>query len=254
MYASTFMEGFNGRGRVEHCNSGGAHTQMVFVEDLENFEREGTAELKNDPRFFTENVIDKRLMAFEALAIVTELVSEQAVKQCFELSHDYSWTGKMIHVSIMQLVGFFVMVAVMFLATVATAVLSLQLFFAIRLMTAGPTGFDKAARFYQDNRMWVWRERAIFGVKWSLVLFLVSTGFMLYVKFYTEGAVITEEEKEEEYFDIHRSLAAAVLAVFLVLTAMLVRLMRVHQRVFDESYVSIDTCSNELNRHLVSHR
>merc|ERR1719277_1925043 len=129
-------------------------------------------------------------------------MAAEAVKQCFELTNEYAWTGKMVHVAVIQFVGLALMISVMFMATVATAVLSLQLFFTIRLMTAGPTGFDKAARFYQDNRMWIWRERAIFSIKYSLALFMLSTGFMLYVKFYTEGAPEIEEmhkhQKEKE--------------------------------------------------------
>merc|ERR1719517_247873 len=97
-------------------------------------------------------------------------------------------------IAIVQLLGFFSIVSVMFAATLACAVLSLQLFFTIRLMTAGPTGFDKAKRFYEDKRMWQWRERAIFSVKWSIVGFMLSTGFMLYVKFYLEG--MPKEMKE----------------------------------------------------------
>merc|ERR1719228_1651944 len=105
------------------------------------------------------------------------------------------------------------MVTTMFLATVATAVLSLQLFYTIRLFTCGPTGFDKSARFYQDRSMWLWRERAIFGIKWSLVLFFLSTGFMLFVKFYTEGApkvVEMSEEKKDSEYNGHRILGAVV--------------------------------------------
>merc|ERR1712217_799117 len=126
-------------------------------------------------------------------------MSAEAVKQCFELGKDFRFMGALLHAAFLQLTGFFLMCVVMFMATVATAVLSLQLFFTIRLMTAGPTGFDKAARFYTDKRMWIWRERAIFSVKWSIVGFMLSTGFMLYVKFYVEGMPehMNEEAKGE---------------------------------------------------------
>lgn len=233
-----------------------SHVQMQPLgDDLDILQREGTAELKNDPRFFTENVIDKRLAAFEAVAIVTELMSAEAVKQCFELTADYARTANMVPVAIIQALGFSLMVSVMFMATVATAVLSLQLFFTIRLMTAGPTGFDKAARFYQDKRMWRWRERAIFGVKYSLCTFMLSTGFMLFVKFYTEGAPVVEEEAEgmkTKEYHMHQVLASVVLVVFCILASILAWLVRTHQRVFDESYATLDACHNEYNRHLVT--
>lgn len=98
-------------------------------QDLEGFERHGTAEVVNDPRFYEENVIDKRLAAFEALAIVTEIMAAEAVKQCFELPADFKLVGPLYHVAIFQFIGFSVMVLVLYLTTVTTAVLSLQLFF-----------------------------------------------------------------------------------------------------------------------------
>jgi len=220
--------------------------------DIEDFEREGTAEMVNDPRFYTENVIDKRLAAFEAVAIVMEIMAAEAIKQCYELPMDFELVGPGYHVAIFQIIGFALMIAVLYMATVATTVLSLQLFFAIRLMTAGPTGFDKSAKFYTDKRMWSYRERAIFGVKWSIVSFFVSTGFMLYVKLYTEGAPKSRiEHDEEEGRWGHKVFAAVTLALFLILGINLTIMVRTHQRVFDENYMSIDSCHpGELNRHL----
>jgi hypothetical protein len=220
-------------------------------------EREGTAELTNDPRFFTENVIDKRLAAFEALAIVTEIMASEAVKQCFELSKEFVFREDFPIMGAMQMIGFVLMCTVMFMSTVATAVLSLQLFFTIRLMTAGPTGFDKAASFYVDRRMWIWRERAIFGVKWSLFTFTLSTGFMLCVKFYTEG--MEEEERENHHAmrgaGFHRFIATSVFAFFCMLSAGIFYLVKVHQQVFDESYQSVDTCvPGELRSHFLANQ
>lgn len=242
-----------------------SHTQMVMVDDHEGLEREGTAELKNDPRFFTENVIDKRLAAFEAVAIVTELISVEAVKQCFDLANEFEYVGDMVFAGAIQMIGFLLMVSVMFMSTVATAVLSLQLFFTIRLMTASPTGFDKAARFYQDHGMWQWRERAIFAVKWCLVTFMLSTGCMLYVKFYTKGFEGHEGHEGNEgghesmvghalEYKAHKVFAVLILVVFTCLSAIVLWLVKHHQRVFDQCYATLDICHNELNRHLVSHR
>lgn len=217
--------------------------QLGDEEMAPHLEREGTAELVNDPRFMMENVIDKRLVAFEAVGIVTEIMASEAAKQCFELAADFSWTGGELIVSIMQIIGFLIMVGVMFLDLVAVSTLSLQLFFTIRLMTTGPTGFDKAAAFYTDRRMWLWRERAIFGVKWGIVGFFLSSGFMLFVKFWTEGAPAVEEmseETEEGEYQSHKILSALILLLFAVLASVLARLMIVHQKVFDQSYSSVD--------------
>merc|ERR1712039_335012 len=204
----------------------------------------GTAELKNDPRFFTENVIDKRLAAFEAMAIVTELMSAEAVKQCFELSKEFVFRRDLPIMGLIQMTGFLLMCTVMGMATVATAVLSLQLFFTIRLMTAGPTGFDRASRFYQDNRMWRWRERAIFSVKFSMVFMFVASGFLLCSKFYKDA--VASEREHHKHTEVekmeHLIIAGLVLAVFLSCAGCIAWLVHVHQKTFDESYFSVDMC------------
>jgi len=222
--------------------------------DIEGFEREGTAEMVNDPRFYTENVIDKRLAAFEAVAIVMEIMASEAIKQCYELPMEFELIGPYWHVAVFQAIGFALMISVLYMATVATAVLSLQLFFSIRLMTAGPTGFDKSAGFYTDKRMWQYRENAIFGVKWGVVCFFLSTGFMLYVKIWEAGASEeTVEHDEKAGRPEHKIAAAVTLAIFLWLSAQLTVMVKTHQKVFDENYQSIDSCHpGELNRHLTS--
>lgn len=225
--------------------SQGASTLHRVMEDheLSALEREGTAELTNDPRFMMENVLDKRLAAFEAIGIVTEILATEAGKQCFEMAADFTWTGPLLLFSILQVIGFLIMVAVMFMDLIAVSTLSLQLFFAIRLMTAGPTGFDKSARFYADRRMWLWRERAIFGVKWSVVGFFLSSGIMLCVKFYVEGAPEVEEMSERQHdkeYIGHKILAGSILLIFCVMAGCLTNLMVEHQRCFDENYTSTD--------------
>merc|ERR1719491_1018824 len=225
-------------GAARDDNSGGHQPQYTTMElsSTPSVAREGTADVVNDPRFYNENVLDKRLAAFEAVAIVMEIMASEAIKQCYELPADFEIVGPFYHVAIFQIIGFSIMISVLFMSTVATAVLSLQLFFAIRLMTAGPTGFDKSATFYTDTRMWRWRERAIFGVKWSIVCFFVSPGFMLYVKLYTEGAPKKTVEHDEEEGRIgHNIFSAAALVLFLILSGILTCMVRTHQRAFDES-------------------
>eukprot|EP00440_Ansanella_granifera_P063898 gb/GFBE01069274.1/.p1 GENE.gb/GFBE01069274.1/~~gb/GFBE01069274.1/.p1 ORF type:complete len:253 (+),score=72.46 gb/GFBE01069274.1/:1-759(+) len=242
MIASQFTQGFQPMSRSAGGNV--PHTRLVMEEG--EIQREGTAEITNDPRFFAENVIEKRLAAFEALAVITGIMAEESLKQTFELSKEFAWTGPLLVISILQLIGFFIMVFVAFMDLVACAVLSLQLFFTIRLFTAGPTGFDKASRFYTDDRMWRWRERAIFCVKWSIVMFVLSTGFMLCVKFYVEGAPEVEEETRRQHtseYHGHQILAAVVFVVFLVLSYILAWLGIEHTKVFNESYSSVELCS-----------
>merc|ERR1712217_424070 len=140
--------------------------------------------------------------------------------------------------------GFAIMCSVMYMASVATAVLSLQLYYSIRLLTTGPTGFDKAARFYANNEIWQWRERAIFNVKWCLVLFTFATGCLLYVKFWIDGA-ISEEEKEHTPKMILKErsvVSGCVFVSFLLFSVGLVYLVKVHQNVFKDCYCTVDSC------------
>lgn len=227
------------------------YTTMQTTE-IEGFEREGTAEVGNDPRFYEKTIVDKRLAAFHALAIITAIIAAVTVKQCFEMPADFTIVGPFIHVAIFQVIGYTILVGVLYITMVTTAVLSLQLFFAIRLMTAGPTGYDKSASFYTDKRMWHYRERAVFGMKWGIVGFFTASGFMLYVKLYTDGARKgTVHHDEEMGRSGHKIFSAVTLTFVLALSITLTMMVRTHQRVFNECYTSIDACHpGELNRHL----
>lgn len=231
-------------------------TDMLMMEDMEDLEKEGTAELTNDPRFFTENVIDKRLAAFEAVAIVTAMMSEVALKETLALAGEFKFVGVHIHVAIFQCIGEALMVSVMFVSTLASGVLSMQLFYTIRLMTASPTGFDKASRFYQDRRMWLWRERAMSGVKYSLVAMLQSMGFMLYVMFFMQGSPELKIESSRERMverDERKIFAWLIFLGCILFAATLLWLVREHHKVFNLCYSSLDICHNQLNRHLLTH-
>merc|ERR1719323_2938278 len=110
-------------------------------------------------------------------------------------------------------------------------------------MTASPTGFDKAARFYQDMRMWRWRERAINGVKYSLVALLQSMGFMLYVKIFLEGSPELEHESEREKeveYDERRIFAWVLFVGCIILATILLWLVKEHYKVFSLCYSSLD--------------
>jgi hypothetical protein len=255
---ATSTAAYNGFVPMHKVNA--SHTRHTmphrkYDEELELPPREGTAELNNDPRFFGENVLDKRLAAFEAVAIVTEILALEAVRQCYEYAELHR-VGELWVVWAFQMMGFLTIVMVMFMNLLAASVLSLQLFFTIRLMTTGPTGFDKASAFYTDDRMHKWRERAIFCVKWATVLFMLASGLMLFVKFYADGApeVVHEPEHvEEAEYQGHKILAGGILGLFIFLTAILVQLMKEHQKVFDISYASIEMIiPTDVHAHLLS--
>ncbi|CAE8604080.1 unnamed protein product [Polarella glacialis] len=231
-----------------HTSAGGYVPQSRFltVDQQINLEREGTAELTNDPRFFVENVIEKRLAAFQALAIITAIMAEESGKTLFELSKEFCWEGEQIVISLIELAGFFMMAGVFFMDLMACAVLSLQLFYTIRLFTIGQTGFDKASRFYSDRKIWVWRERAISFVKWGIVIFMLSTGFMMSAKFYKDGAPESVKEKFKNKSEAaigNKILAVGTLLVFLDFAWHARRLALDHSETFIECATSVDMIS-----------
>lgn len=197
-----------------------------------DLEKEGTAELDNDPRFFTGNVIDKRLSAFSAMSLVSAIMWQIAATQCFALYKEFSY-GPMW--TTMQLTGFFGTAVVFFMTSVSTSVLTLQNFFTFRLMTAGPTGFDKAKKFYEDQAMWLWRERAVRCMTWALALFMGSQGLLLTMKFHKDG--ISDEDKARvEPAYLYDFCSLIVFIVFMVFAFILVIVARSHQRTFDIYY------------------
>merc|ERR1719476_392679 len=140
--------------------------------------RAQSMDLVNDPRFFTHNVVEKRLTALGAMAVVSSLMVATVVGQLFKLK-------KEMNLSTMsgwfQLSGFAVMSLILFLCLVSTIVIIHQMLFVYRLMTSGATGLETAASFYLNKNIAVWRHFAMKTLGWSLPLFLISIGLMLFV-------------------------------------------------------------------------
>merc|ERR1719337_186217 len=58
-----------------------------------------------------------------------------------------------------------------------------QPYHTIRLMTAGPTGFEAATSYYLNRNIIAWRHMAIKYMLLSLPLYISQMGFRLIVKF-----------------------------------------------------------------------
>merc|ERR1719337_844018 len=82
-----------------------------------------------------------------------------------------------------ELVGFLLQMMVTFMCLISLYTICHQLFYTIRLMTAGPTGFELASIFYLTKTIVMWRHFAIKCLLNGLGLFLVSSGITLFVKF-----------------------------------------------------------------------
>jgi len=190
--------------------------------------RAHSMELHNDPRFFSSNVVEKRLAAFSGLSVIASLTTGTAMSQCFALSKriDFEKLEGWI-----QVVGFLTMASILFMSLAATLVFVYQGFFTHRLATAGPTGFELAKAFYLHPDVVSWRHFGIKCLGYGLPTMLFSTGCMLYVKFAEDRGI---------YFQIHgvrvAPLGLATLVVFTIGSVVLFYIAAKHDAVFHREY------------------
>lgn len=175
-------------------------------------------DVSNDPRFFTESVIAKRLVAFQTIVVVAVLMVNLSVKQMFTLK-------KSIDIStahgVVQYSGFVLMTTVFLLNLTTVIVLIQQLFQTYRLLTVGPTGFEIAKSYYLNPNIVTMRHMAVKGFFFSLPAFVASSSCMVFVSFSA-----THEEK----------LSIAVVAMLLIASMLLVFVNMKHTTIFKHTY------------------
>lgn len=191
--------------------------------------QKASMDLVNDPRFFTPNVIDKRLSALTALSIVCGIMAGAAVDQCFALRKNFvlfsgSWYSFNLFGWI-QFVGFAVMCMVLVMNVFTTLIFGLQLFFTFRLMTAGPAGFESAKAFYLHPRTTYWRQLSATYLMKGMPLFVLSVGAMLFTK-----------TRIENVTDTLHIVAWICLGFFTFSSLFLFSVCRQHQAAFDDKY------------------
>merc|ERR1719277_435161 len=121
----------------------GEHEQLSGP--LSALPRSESMDVTNDPRFFSNNVIAKRLGAFQTICVVSVLMVNLSVKQMFALEKKIDITTA---AGVVQYTGFCLMCIVFLLNLTTVIVLIQQLFMTYRLLTVGPTGFEVAKSYY----------------------------------------------------------------------------------------------------------
>lgn len=224
---------------------------------LRHFVRAESMDLVNDPRYFTSNVIDKRLGAFGKLSVVSSLMLGTSFGQMFALKKDmnfeefeFGW----IPMGWMQFVAFLIQMCVAFMCLMAIYVIVHQTFYTYRLMTAGPHGFEQASMFYLSKGMCTWRHLAIRCIFNGLWLYIVASGLLVFVKFFkdakgankgpTKVVVLNappESPAAPEHHDtlsleVHTILGGCLLFVFLCFACLLVKVRSEHLSSFQKHY------------------
>lgn len=216
----------------------------------------------NDPRFFASNVMDKRLDAFKVLTIVNSLMFGTAIKQCFTLKKDMDFSKfepLVFSIAFWQLLAFLLDISIAIMCLLSLYIIAHQLFYAYRLMTAGPSGFDQAAIFYLTRVITMWRHFAIKCLFNGLLLFLALVGIQLLVQFYKDADHMKDQHEEvvimnlknghseataQVHFDVHHklnmrahvALGYLVLAICVGTAALMIYIRKQHMVVFKENY------------------
>jgi hypothetical protein len=255
------------------------------INDTIGLARCESMDVTNDPRFFTSTVMNKRLQAFKSLTLVSGLMFGTALSQCFKIKkdmnfHKWDWDNWVINIAIWEFAGFLLSVVVASMCLLSLYVISHQLFYTIRLTTAGPTGFEQATMFYLTRVIVVWRHLAVACLFNGLTLFIVLVGIQFFVTFYKDAKGKTDEPHEmwisnldhgsgvsttimpgEPHHQLnmvlHSILAYFSLALFVAFTIMLAIVRKQHLAVFTLSYAKAKLMNDPLEsavRHMAARR
>lgn len=204
-------------------------------------------ELSNDPRFFQDNVIDKRLAAFAGLSTVSGLLVDTCLGEVLDMNKDFQLnTGD----GWIQCIGLYLLTAVLVVMVLATYIGVVQTYHTIRLMTGGATGFEMAAGYYLNKNIVFFRHLSVKMMLVGLPTLLISTGLRLLHKFNKDQAnsgpmLVTYDENEvTEGLDptnhpnfMGMTFTGLVTAALYVVCGVLLFCVHIrHQAVFREKY------------------
>lgn len=207
-----------------------------------NFVKSDSMEIRNDPRFFQDNVLNKRLKAFTGVAVVSSLLVQSSMKEMFEMDKNMqlytAQGGSRWHFNgLVQLLAFS-MLLIIFMCNMLSAYVGVaQPYHTIRLMTAGATGFETATSYYLNRNIVAWRHMAIKYMLLSLPLYISQMGFRLIVKFDRQTRADT---LAFEFTPLQSRVEGIIFAsLMLVLACMLYSVHHKHFEVFRDRYDSM---------------
>lgn len=200
---------------------------MQRLEDKTGLVHSDSMDMSNDPRFFQNSVLNKRLAAFSSLSVVSGLLVGTST-EVISMKKDID-IGTLE--GLLQLSSFFIMTCVLFANIVATYVGVAQVYHSYRLETAGPTGFEMATSYYLNPNIVSWRHLAIKGMLGSLPMFLISTGMRVEVHF--ERVAV---EPKPPSFHEARSIGCFFMALYFLMAVVVWYIHHKHMAIFRERY------------------
>merc|ERR1719331_1558525 len=123
------MRGESGRGGQPEAPLRGEYDQTTDIAGFfenHNLAAAESMEIKNDPRFFQDNVINYRLSAFGVLSVVSALMVGNCMSQMWDMDKNMqvlTSQGKIFHPNgVLQLIAFSMLLIVFFANMLATYV------------------------------------------------------------------------------------------------------------------------------------
>lgn len=200
-------------------------------------------EVTNDPRFFTDNIINYRLAAFGSVSVISGLLVQNCMDHMFDMNKNMQlWTKhhSIFHPNgIFQLIAFTILLVILWANMLATYIGVAQPYHTIRLMTSGATGFEAAASYYLNKQVTLWRHVAIKSMLLSLPMFMFHMGFRLLVKFDRENKA--EPDPPADTPTESRAQGIAFCTLLSILAFMLFSVHWKHVAVFRERYELMQT-------------
>lgn len=188
--------------------------------------RATSVEVTNDPRIFLDNVIARRLGAFETVAVAAVLLAMVSCSTILGIQSADSW---------LQFAGLCLMCSVLVMNLTCLLVVTQQYYQVFRLMTSGPTGFEIAKHYYTNQNVLALRHVAANFFFASIPLFLFSIGIMAFDK-----------------LGEHRRTSTPLLVFFSVSAIFLFHVNRKHALIFSEKYAASKLHERPL-RHTLGH-
>jgi len=192
--------------------------------------------VSNDPRFFSDNVLNYRIAAFSGIGVVSGLLTQNAMDYIFDMDKRMdprTWNGAL------QLVSFSLLNVVLYCNMIATYIGVAQPYHTFRLMTAGPTGFECAKSYYLEKHIIAWRHIAIKAMLLSLPVFITSQGLRLVVKF-DRGTKAEPEDLPLDKPPFYSIVEGTVFGVLMVLMGLLlIGVHYLHFSVFASRYKTL---------------
>lgn len=208
-----------------HGESHAAGPSSHHLEQM-NLVKSESMEVTNDPRFFTDNIINYRLAAFGSVSVISGLLVQTCMDTVFDMNKNmqiYTYRDGKFHINgIFQLIAFGLILLILTVNMLATYVGVAQPYHTIRLMTSGATGFEAAASYYLNKNIVLWRHTAIKSMLLSLPAFMFHMGLRLLVKFDRENMEEPELPKDTprdsqiEAYIFSACLAALAFLLYLV--------------------------------------